>query len=355
MSNRDKFPWDALEPGVPVRITLLYDRRPDKDDGLNQKGTKRIPWHLYPVEVSPDPQTGGIEERSMFTPNERLHEILQQLGINRRGQSFTLSMESGRNPKTKKAMFYYMVDYNGNRMSTRPAKAGQETTEKAQPAKPAAETARPASSVTAPVPQEDFLLLRVRKTLDVVVEEFKRYCPETWEDRSKRAPYLLEMFKSVLPLVSTQLINYAKSGQRRLNSIAPAPSVKEPSALLQPATKQALLLALKSQELRPEYRDKVLGALDEKNPEKVTAQDKLSEAQAMKILEDIKQSEQLKRTKEDLFVAFGEDEAPAQNFMQETLNATGKIPLEKLSVGQLQKLSLALLKRKTEGDDDLPF
>lgn len=71
-----------------------------------------------------------------------------------------------------------------------------------------------------------------------------------------------------------------------------------------------------------------------------------------------KESPEVQKLKDDLYVHFAGDEEAVQEFLQKILSASGKIPLEKLPATKLDKIVKALEEKKgtkKKDDDALPF
>ena len=98
------FDFKTLAPDVPVQFTLLKEVITGRKDGADYD------WHLYPCSYAGN-------EIPVFTPNEKVHEALQGLKVEPQG-SFTLTKRATVNTKTGKAYSYYLVEYNGQTVST---------------------------------------------------------------------------------------------------------------------------------------------------------------------------------------------------------------------------------------------
>lgn len=96
---RETIKWGEIEPDAPLQCRMIFDRT-ERDDGTREDETA---WHKYAVKING-------EDFTLFAPNDEVHETLQEAGINKKGQEFTITKKLDYNKKTKRSFVRYEVE-----------------------------------------------------------------------------------------------------------------------------------------------------------------------------------------------------------------------------------------------------
>lgn len=189
------FDFKGLKPDVPVKFTLLKESFSGRKDGADYD------WHAYPCAYAGN-------EVMVFTPNERVHTVLQLLKVLPK-TNFIITKGSDVNLDTGKPFIFYTIQYGDEIMDTK-------DTEPTSAPKPEAG------------PLADTLLIKEPRDQDIL-QTFTRFYGNImtlkidniashvdWEKLSdpEKLQTLWELDKSTSANVSTILINQQKNGGR---------------------------------------------------------------------------------------------------------------------------------------------
>jgi len=204
MPNRETWDWAGLEPNQPVTMTLLWDRNATiikdgvgveiKDDGETEKEGKVFDWHRYPVRVEG-------QDWTMFTPCEEMHQALQTLNVDKKGNLFQVTKKiDGWNKETKKSYTYYELERDGTKFRTDQINGKPPTTPQGQVEKAVKDT----------VKATDLKELHARAfnaVMDNILDYHQEWCPDIFENREtpEGQKKIAQLISSIIPHIGSMV------------------------------------------------------------------------------------------------------------------------------------------------------